>query len=381
MQRRPSQQPRRNRGRPHSDRTRRHRNGVIAVLVILIASGSVTVFAGSNVLCGTATGGVGFCDLSHPSPAASRSGIPPAAPTDPAGSARFTPWRPGPSSLLDPPLLQSSLPPLGGSLAPPPIPPPHTPTAGPPLIFLPESSNDSTLSEFATAARSYLRTGDTIVLSSGADSNDTAANPNYLNSQLAFVQPQLPSGLIYEARTGGLANVALLAGGISSTFQGIVYDYEPNYEPEFNLNFTSTMANFDAFAQTCHLAGFQAIGYPYSLPLWGWHYQQYDWNYGTLLATTGVDQLEVQDQGAVHTAMGVWNRSISTLATQYGDYGIPASQISVQVSLAYGVPNQVNVSTAYAAYENAVARGVGQIELFWNLSSFPALLQLLQLIR
>lgn len=364
-------------GRRRTERARRHRNGVVAVVLVLIATTSLTVFAGSNVLCGTASGGVGFCSTAHPGATATGPGssLPHSSP--PARSP--APWAPGPSSALAPEAASNSTPPLGPSPAP--LPPPRTPSTVVPLVLVPEDINDSTLAALATSVRPYLRSGDTIMLSSGANANGSSANPWYLNSQLLLLQPQLPKGIVYEARTGGLANVQTLVGSLSPSFRSVVYDYEPGFEPEFSVNFTTTMSNFIQFAQMCHLAGFGAVGYPYSLPLWGAHYSQDGWNYGSLLATSGIDQLQIQDQGALHTGMNIWNRSISTLSTQYGGFGLPASDISVQVSLASGVPNQVNVSTAYLAYENAVARGAGQVVLFWNLSSLPSLLDLLDLVR
>jgi hypothetical protein len=249
------------------------------------------------------------------------------------------------------------------------------------LVIVPESNNDSTLAALAGPVRPYLRSGDAVMLSSGADVNQSPASAKYLNGRLSLLAPQLPSWIVYEARTGGLANVESLVGGLSSSFQAIVYDYEPGFESEFTRNFTGTLTNFALFAHACHAGGFQAVGYPIGIPLWGERYEQYNWNYGTLLASTGVDGLQIQDQGAAHSSLNAWNRSLTTLADQYNGYLLPANDMSLQLTLADGTPNQVNESVAFAAYSEAAARGVGQLILFWNLASLGALLQLLHEIR
>jgi hypothetical protein len=368
-------------------RQQRKRNGALAVAVILLATGGLTVFAGSNVLCVAATTGVGFCTSTAGAAATAGggggsggSGTAPPAPGLPAPSPESLPWSPGPSNRLNLSARPGSDPGLGP--APDPIPPPPRRSApGLPLVFVPTSINDSVLAALDGPLRTFLRSGDTIMLSSGADANRSPADVGYLNGRLSILTSELPSGLIYEARTGGLANVESIVSGLSSGFSAVVYDYEPGFESEFSLNFTSTLTNFIVFAQECHLAGFQAVGYPFSLPLWGKNFQQYNWDYGTLLASSGVDGIQLQDQGAIHTGMTVWNRSISDLSSQYHQYRIPADDMSLQLTLANGTPNQINVSAAYDAYADAVSRGVGQIILFWNLGCLPELVHFLRMIR
>jgi hypothetical protein len=379
--------PRKRNGPRRSERARRRRNGALAVAVILIATGALTVFAGSNVLCTTAATGVGFCPSPTTPNAASGApspvpppGVSPAPPPSPSPRT----WTPGPSSLLAPNPGPGAAPSWGdnASPAPSPPPPPKPPADALPLVFIPDGINDTMLGDIASAVEPYMKTGDTVVLTDGADDGATGASASYLNNQLAYLRPQLPKGITYEARTGGLANVkALVRGGLSSHFSSVLYDYEPGFESEFTTNFTSTLANFVLFAGDCHAAGFQAVGYPYGLPLWDLRDQNLNWNYGTLLASSGIDGLQIQDQGSAHVSLNDWNRSIGFLTAQYAAYGIPAADMSLQLTVATGLSNSISVASAYAAYEAAMSRGVGEIMLFWNLSGFSNLMALLHLIR
>jgi len=227
----------------------------------------------------------------------------------------------------------------------------------------------------------YLLPGDTIMLSSGAGSGGSAANVAALDSWLSKLQPHLPAGVAFEARTSGLANVQTIASGVGSAFEGIVYDYEPGFEPEFSLNFTTTLHEFENFSRICHAEGFKAFGYPFSAPLWSAGDREYGWNFGELAATTGVDSLQIQLQGAAHESTKIWNSSIQTLIAQYAAYGLPASAISVQLTLAAGDPNNISVGAAYADYEYAIGQGVRQVVLWWNSASIDSVESLLALIR
>ncbi len=220
------------------------------------------------------------------------------------------------------------------------------------------------------------------MLSSGAGSNGSVPNVYVLNVKLAELQSVLPRGINYEVRTGGVANARTIVAGASSNFEAVVYDYEPSFESEFSLNFTSTLRNFAIFSQICHAGGFKAVGYPFSVPVYSASYRAlYGWNYGELAATTGVDSLQIQLQGAAHVGSSTWNSSIQTLISQYAEYGLPPSALSVQLTLAAGDPNNISVSVAYSDYEYATEHGVGQVVLWWDGASTTSMLSLLALIR
>jgi hypothetical protein len=282
----------------------------------------------------------------------------------------------GGNAACDRPL--GTFPPCAGATAAPP-PPPLNST---PLVIAPQGLNSASINAIANQFAPYLIPNDTIMLSSGAPQNNSTPNISDLNQRLSELVPSLPAGIHFEARTAGLSSVnSLVTGGLSPSFEGVVYDYEPGFEPEFTLNFSATLANFATFAQSCHHAGFAAYGYPTSLPLWLSSYRPYGWNYGELAATTGVNALQVQLQGAAHSSLTTWETALEDLVGQYAGYGLPASAISVQLTLAVGDPNNITVSAAYAAYQFAVAHGVGQIVLWWNTNAIDPMLQLLGMIR
>jgi len=257
---------------------------------------------------------------------------------------------------------------------------PSPPLNSTPLIIAPEDQDETTLGDLANSIGPYLIPRDTVMLSSGAGSNNSTADASSLNNHQAELAPALPGGITFEARTSGLSNVRSVAAGLSAAFAGIIYDYEPDFEPEFTLDFATTLGNFENFSKICHAAGFKAFGYPFSQPLWNPADQGYGWNYGQLYATTGVDDLQIQLQGAAKNPT-TWSSSILELVSQYAAYGLPASDLSVQLTIAQGDPNNIPVSLAYEDYVYAVAHGVGSIVLWWDEESLSDVLDFLGMIR
>jgi hypothetical protein len=255
------------------------------------------------------------------------------------------------------------------------------PSSTVPLVIAPESLDSGMIAVMQDQLATCLRAGDTIMLSSGAGSSDQVASAGQLESWLATLGPSLPSGVNFEARTSGLTNVQGLSTSLSHAFDGIIYDYEPGFEPEFSTNFTTTMENFQNFSRFAHAGGFKAFAYPYSQPLWGSSFANDRWNYGELDATTGIDSDQIQLQGAAHQSATTWDNAIQALVTEYHAYGLPASAISVQLTVAQGDPNDISVSAAYADYQYAVQSGVGQVILWWDSGSVNAFLTLLTMIR
>jgi hypothetical protein len=272
----------------------------------------------------------------------------------------------------------TTFPPCSGATAQPSFPQNATP-----LILAPQATDSATLSAISDDFAPYLRPNDTLMLSSGApESNGTLPDVDLLNSAVLQLRSTVPSGIRFEARTAGLASVTAMANGdLSRSYDAILYDYEPNFEPEFTLNFSATLANFEQFAEICHRAGFAAVGYPSSQPLWTGGDASYGWNYGELAATTGVSQLQTQLQGAAHASDATWQSAIGTIVREYAEYDLPASAISVQLTLAIGDPNQIPVETAYQDYEYAVAHGIGSVVIWWNEQSVSQVEQLLGMIR
>jgi hypothetical protein len=259
---------------------------------------------------------------------------------------------------------------------------PGAPVNSTPIVFAPQATSPASVSTLENSFAPYMTANDTVMLSSGAPDPNDPPNVGLLNSDLAQLESSLPAGIHFEARTAGLSNVGwLVSNGISHGFDGLIYDYEPNFEPEFTDNFSATLSNFQSFATLCHAAGFDAFGYPYSQPVWVGSDRSLGWNFGELAATTGVNDLQIQLQGAAHVSATTWQNSLTELVAQYAGYGLPASAITVQLTLAVGDPNQISVASAYADYQSAVAHGVGAVILWWNAESVPEMVQLLGLVR
>jgi hypothetical protein len=250
-----------------------------------------------------------------------------------------------------------------------------------PIVFAPEFQGGSPIPLLLTSLLPYIHSGDSVMLSSGASVSQSKPDDAQLNRYLAELQPRLPSGVTYEARTGGLANAQILADGVSHGFASLVYDYEPGFEPEFTFNFTRTLEAFANFSGIAHGAGFSAIGYPLSAPAWHTNSSAYGWNYGELATTTGVNRLQTQLQGAAHHGDGKWDAGVQELVSQYAGYDLSPSALSVQLTLATGNPNNITVATATADYEYAVQQGVGQVVLWFNAGSVAYALQFLESIR
>jgi hypothetical protein len=250
-----------------------------------------------------------------------------------------------------------------------------------PIVWAPQFVGGSPLSLLQGPLLPYIYSGDSVMLSSGASVNQTPPDDSQLNHYLSELEPVLPAGVIYEARTGGTSNVAALAAGVSHSFTSLVYDYEPGFEPEFTYNFSKTMVAFENFSRIAHDAGFGAIGYPFSAPAWHANASSYGWNFGQLDARSGVDSLQVQLQGAAHQGESTWQLGVQALLAQYADYGLPPSALSVQITIAEGDPNNVSVADAYADYQYATEQGVGQIVLWFNSGTLQDVLQFLQDIR
>jgi hypothetical protein len=282
----------------------------------------------------------------------------------------------GENAACDQPL--STFPPCASAPAAGPSPPRNAT----PIILAPQTTDSSTLGAISGTFAPYLIPNDTIMLSSGAPESNGTPSAAALNDAMSSLRPALPGGIHFEARTAGLTNVEdLVTGGLSSAFSGVVYDYEPGFEPEFTFNFTSTLSNFRMFAAICQEHGYAAFGYPTSQPLTTPGDAIYDWNYGAIANTTGVADLQVQLQGAAHAGTTQWQMALGNLIHQYAENGLPPRALAVQLTLAVGDPNVVSVASAYTDFEYAVERGVGAIVLWWNSAAESEVQELLGMVR
>jgi hypothetical protein len=217
-----------------------------------------------------------------------------------------------------------------------------------------------------------LRPGDQVALVNGNGGH--SLDEGQLRQWVDQLVPHLPHGVTLCHHSSGLSNVEMSATATPSMCSSLLYDYEPNFEPEFTWDFASTLECFGKFATICHRANRQAVGYPTGRAILETGLLAYRWDYGQL--RTCVDRLIVQTQHWAHLGAGAWNTALSKLQLQFSARGWSPEQIIPQVSIGGG-PNAVVGSMARVVLEDAVRRGVGGVYVWWSPDAISDLVELL----
>ncbi len=225
-------------------------------------------------------------------------------------------------------------------------------------------ANDVTVQQLC-GSPGLLAPGDWVTVNSGGV--DRAADPLRVQTRAETVARAFPYIRVY-AFTSGLANVQLLSQSLHSPLQGIFYDYEPNYpnEPEFSFDPSTTSRNLATATEASHREGLSLIGYLTGRALLN---PQHQWNYAQFLDST--DAIVIQTQASLR--MGRWKEALDKIERDFGS-GKPA----VQITVAPGLPNAVDVGTAQSAWEDLVLRRFPAVVIWWIPTGFKELQSLLQ---
>jgi hypothetical protein len=219
---------------------------------------------------------------------------------------------------------------------------------------------------------SRLRPGDAVALVNGNGGHPFEAEQ--LRLWVGQLAPRLPQGVTLAHHTSGLANVQTSASSSPAECSSLLYDYEPNFEPEFSWDFSSCLTNFRRFADISRGADRIAVGYPTGRAILENGLQAYQWDYGQLRAC--VDRLIVQTQHWAHVSADVWSSALSKLQVQYEARGFSADQLFPQVSIGGG-PNSVDEPVARGVLEEAQRRNVAGIYIWWSPEAISGLESLL----
>lgn len=210
---------------------------------------------------------------------------------------------------------------------------------------------DAGLTAYLETLGPHYRAGDGAYVSLGNFGGTVnVANMNAMAAQLKAVIP----GGVFVAQTGGTPNASDLAtAGLSSDFGAISMDWE-KAEPGWDETQAGTIAALSGFASAVHAHGYRAIGY-----LTGVGLGYLNWNYGEIMAGSGVDWLTVETQEAV--ASGAGPAAVSTLVAQFRGAGVPVERLEVQatvgkVASGKATTTQDVVSTVQAATAAGMSR-------------------------
>lgn len=204
-----------------------------------------------------------------------------------------------------------------------------------------------------------VRPDDWLTINSGGV--DRPADPARVQRVGESFAEACPQARIY-AFTSGLANVTALAQSIARPFEGIFYDYEPNYpnEPEFSFDVNTTSRNLAAATQPCHARGLRLIAYLTGRGLFNPGHQ---WQYGTFRPYA--DEVVIQTQSSLRNNR--WPEAVGRILQD----GPPLPQ--VQVTVCPGLPNTVEVPVAQAAWKDAASRGFPGCVVWWVPRGFNEL--------
>lgn len=163
-----------------------------------------------------------------------------------------------------------------------------------------------------------------------------------------------PGRAIY-AFTSGLENVQRLAADVGPPVTGIFYDYEPNYpnEPEFSFDARITAQNLGRVTSVCRPRGLRSVAYLTGQALLN---PAHLWDYASFGAL--VDEICIQTQASVRQQR--LGAALDRIASQFG-----RSRPIVQVTVAPGLTNAVDTSSAIAACTEMLRRGFGRIVIWW----------------
>jgi len=256
---------------------------------------------------------------------------------------------------------------------PAPSAPPPAPLPSLDITFAANSTEE--VESLLTTVRPYIEPGDSFDLVSGSPENSTLSVPN-VNRWAAELRDAFPGHPIY-AHTAGLTHYAEMAAGVGTNVSGILYDYEPGFEPEFTFNFTATLSNFRNVSEIAQAYGVASVGYPVGRPILEPNLAVYGWNYATLAGT--VDALTVQTQTYCKAGASTYAEALSTVLGQYATEGLP-SLPEFQITIGNAtttLPNGVTAGPAYDCAAELAPLGLHSLYLWWNEGALPDLLTFL----
>lgn len=233
--------------------------------------------------------------------------------------------------------------------------------------------NPAGVSLIVDRVSSQLRPGDQVALVNGNGGH--RLDETALQLWVSRLVPSLPPGVSVSHHTSGLSNVQLSAASSPPVFSSLLYDYEPNFEPEFTWDFSATASSFRRFAAACRAGHRKAVGYPTGRPILEPDLSPYRWDYGELRAC--VDQLIVQTQHWARVGFAGWGTALSALETQFSNRGWSVGEVIPQVSIGSG-PNAVDAASARLILDDAQRRGVGGIYIWWSPDAVEDLVGLLE---
>ncbi len=231
------------------------------------------------------------------------------------------------------------------------------------------------LHSLQTVLGSYLEPGDSFdLLVSGNQNPSHAANVvNHWASELHSVYPNDS----ITAHVSGIARYAAIAPLLGPNIMGLLYDYEPGYEPEFTFNFTRTVEHFVDVTTIAHTYGIESVGYPTGQPLHKSFLQEYGWNYAILGSV--VDRLIIQTQAFCQLSPGDYARALGVVLDQYAAAGmdlLPTFQITIGNSTS-DLPHSVNADQAYACAQQQAALGSHSLFIWWDQGALSNLIEFL----
>jgi hypothetical protein len=234
----------------------------------------------------------------------------------------------------------------------------------PPITITFAANSSAEVNSLIRQDASYIGAGDSFDLVSGMPES-RSLDVGELNHWASELRAAFPTARVF-AHTAGLSHFTTLAREASSEFSGILYDYEPGYEPEFTLNFTRTLSEFENATAVAHARGLLSVGYPTGQPLSNPHDASYGWNYGALAGT--VDVLDVQSQSLCRKGAAAFATGVSTVLSQYAASsasGAPTFQVTLGINASL-TPNQVSPTRAYGCTAVLTDAGLRTLYVWWG---------------
>ena len=224
-----------------------------------------------------------------------------------------------------------------------------------------------------TTARPLIEPGDSfdLVVGNGSLSQETAnQDAQQLRSEF--------SGVTVFAHTSGLENYSEVTEGVGTNVSGVLYDYEPGYEPEFTFNFTQTLANLEEATAIAHRQGVASVGYVTGRPILESSLEKYGWNYAVMALS--VDRLIAQTQTYCAQSRSAFLNATSKVIGQFqaaNMTSVPTFQITIGNATTQ-LPNGVTAVPAYDCASELVSIGLHTLYIWWDQGGESDLLAFLQ---
>jgi hypothetical protein len=230
-----------------------------------------------------------------------------------------------------------------------------------------QAYNAEQVDYLANTVAPHLRPGDIVdlvVMQTG--------DPAVVNGWYSTLSAVLP-GVEYAAHAAGLANIRTLVAGLNPGVPRVLYDYEPNFEPEFTFDFPTTLSNFEQFASIVRSAGFKAIGYPTGRGL------KNGWDYGKIAVE--LDGVWDQTQGSLTGGISGFQTDVQKLLGQLSAQGFSPRNYDFVCQATVGTGgNAVPPALTAQAMQYLAAQGFPKGYVWWSLADEADLLTAIQLL-